>query len=173
MGEPIDNLYFNWLCAKVLDGSELKTRYNFLVILHKTEFVWVVSGDRHRVLDTKDLRDDFFIASGLEPDPNWETEQCSVLEIFISLAQRLNFQTGASVYSWFWEFIENLGLNEYIHSANRNKRKIEEILDIFIWRQYEPDGRGGIFPLVNPQNDQRKIELWYQYAEYATERALY
>ena len=173
MGEPIENLYFNWLCAKVLDGGGGSSYIDLLVILHRTEFVWVVPADRHRISEGKDLRDNFLTESRMEEDPQWEMEPCSVLEMLVAFCNRLSFQTGAPPKSWFWELMTNLELNEYVRVSNRDQKVIDDILYSFIWRQYDPDGRGGLFPLGRTQNDQRKIEVWYQFAEYATERGLY
>jgi hypothetical protein len=41
-----------------------------------------------------------------------------------------------------------------------------------IHRYYQPNGHGGFFPLENPQDDQRHVELWYQLNEYVMERNL-
>jgi len=38
-----------------------------------------------------------------------------------------------------------------------------------IWRDYHADGRGGFFPLTNPDTDQTKVEIWYQMNAYVTE----
>jgi hypothetical protein len=35
-----------------------------------------------------------------------------------------------------------------------------------VWRTYEPNGVGGFFPLENPNEDQREVELWYQMSAY-------
>jgi hypothetical protein len=47
--------------------------------------------------------------------------------------------------------------------------KVEIILEDLIWRTYRPNGQGGFFPLKNPQEDQTKIEIWYQLNEYVME----
>lgn len=58
MGEPIEGEYFNWLCAKIRKTPA--PMYNDLLqILHRTEFVWVVHGDRNRAEDGIELREDF------------------------------------------------------------------------------------------------------------------
>lgn len=173
MGEPIENLYFNWLCAKALDGGGGSAYIDLLAILHRTEFAWIVSADKHRASEGKDLRDNFLMESRMDTDSHWELEPCSVLEMLIAFSKRLSFQTGAPPKSWFWEFMTNLELNEFVQVSDQDRNHIDDILDSFIWRQYDPDGRGGLFPLCRTQNDQRKIELWYQFAEYATERGLY
>jgi hypothetical protein len=49
--------------------------------------------------------------------------------------------------------------------------KIKNILDTLVWRTYQPDGRGGFFPLNHPEEDQTKVEIWYQMNKYVIEHA--
>src|SRR5688572_21362138 len=112
MDEPIEELYFNWLCAKVT-SPHINNYYDLLRILHRTEFVWFISGDRNRKEDGLELRDYFLNESGYEKDPLWYNELCSVLEVLIAFAQRAAFQTDILAKNWFWIFMENLKLNEY------------------------------------------------------------
>ena len=73
---------------------------------------------------------------------------------------------------WFWIFIANLGLDELNDAESGISRKVADSIDRFIWRTYFRDGRGGMFPLRNPEHDQRKIEIWYQFAEYLVDQEL-
>jgi len=172
MGEPIENLYFNWLCAKVVD-SDVRNYYDLLAILHRTEFVWLIHSDGDRAADGIELRRDFLRESRMERDLAWESEPCSILEFMIALAKRANFQTETPVKDWFWEFMENLKLDEYRRVHGRDSMEIEDILYAFIWRQYEPNGYGGMFPISRTQHDQREIEIWYQFSEYVIDRGLF
>jgi len=172
MVEPIENEYFNWLCAKVLDSST-NNHYTLLGILHRTEFVWVVPADKHRAQDGIELRTYFLNETGVESDPLWKGGPCSVLEFLIAFANRASFQTDIPVKEWFWEFMNNLKLDEFRQVSDDDVYVIEDILYTFIWRQYEPNGYGGLFPLNETRNDQRKIEVWYQFSEYVHERGLF
>jgi hypothetical protein len=67
--------------------------------------------------------------------------------------------------------LENLDLCQYNDRVNLPEDKIEETLDRVIWRTYNFNGRGGIFPLRRPRQDQRDVELWYQLNAYIIERA--
>jgi hypothetical protein len=173
MRAPFDELYFNWLCAKVLKPGRGSTYIDFLAILHRTEFVNVVYLDRHRTSEGIDLRLDFRDECDIALEPDYRDEPCSVLELLIAFAKRLEFQTRQPVRRWFWEFMENLNLTGYTQVSAEDEVVIMDILDTWIWRQYEPNGQGGLFPLMETPNDQRKVELWYQFAEYAKERRLY
>lgn len=171
MGEPIENEYFNWLCEKVLENNS-HSYLSLLRILHRTEFVWVVPEDRHRVEDGFELRTDFLRETGLESDASWEGQPCSIFELLISFAARASFQTDIPLNVWFWEFISNLKLDEFRRVSSSDTYLIEDILHTFIWRQYDPSGDGGMFPISRTKNDQRKIELWYQFCEYVDDRGI-
>lgn len=173
MNEPIESTYFNWLCAKVMqieNPTPSLTYWNLLRELHNTEFVWLLSGDDNRAEDGLDLRPEFLTASFLKRDSFWENVGCSVLEMLIALARRAEFETDIPAKDWFWTFIDNLGLLDFNDASDENPEIIKEILFRFIWRTYEYNGVGGLFPLRNPEHDQRKVEIWYQFAEYLTDQ---
>lgn len=172
MIEPIENLYFNWLCTKVTDPRS-KLYYDLLGILHRTEYVWTVYMDENRAHDGLELRNDFYFQTGVEQDLVWESQPCSLLEFFIAFAKRASFQTDFTIRSWFWEFMNNLKLDEYRQVLNSDIKDIDDILYTFVWRQYAINGIGGMFPLRNSYNDQRQVEIWYQFSEYIQDRGLY
>lgn len=171
MDEPIEELYFNWLCAKVT-SPHINNYYDLLRILHRTEFVWFISGDRNRKEDGLELRDYFLNESGYEKDLLWYNELCSVLEVLIAFAQRAAFQTDILAKNWFWIFMENLKLNEYRQVSDSDLFEIDEILHTFIWRVYDVNGYGGLFPLDTAQEDQRQVEIWYQFCAWVDEKQL-
>ena len=171
MNESIENQYFNWLCAKVVE-RRIPNYHDLLVILHRTEFVWVVSSDKNRAEDGIELRIDFMRETGSSRDYIWEKEPCSILELLIAFAKRVLFQTDIPLKVWFWEFMNNLRLDDFRQVSESDRYEIEDIIYCFIWRQYQPNGRGGLFPISNTQNDQRKIEIWYQWCEYVIDRGL-
>ena len=169
MEEPVEELYFNWLCAKVRENSG-PNHLSLFAILHGTEFVWdsSVAGDRNRAADGKELRAFFFTAAYIKRDQNMMRQPCSIFEMLIAFADRANFQTDKPVKDWFWEFMTNLRLDEFRRVTGSDEDKIHDILYNFVWRQYDSNGDGGLFPLRRPQEDQRKVELWYQLFQYLT-----
>lgn len=169
MNEPVESLYFNWLCAKVMqieNPTPSLTYWKLLRELHNTEFVWLVPNDDNRLQDGLDLRPEFLRAAFLKRDTEWENLGCSVLEMMIAFARRLEFQTDTSVQDWFWIFMENLGLSEFNDASDVDLSEIHDILFRFIWRTYDFSGNGGLFPIYNPKRDQRKVEIWYQFCDY-------
>jgi hypothetical protein len=169
--EPIEDVYFNWLCAKVVDRSS-QNYDELLRIFHRTEFIWVVPADRHRADDGVELKQDFIRETRIEPDIGWSEQPCSILELFISFAKRAQFQTDVPVKTWFWEFLTNLKLEEFARVFISDIPIIDDILYTFIWRQYDASGYGGMFPISRTDNDQRKIEIWYQFCEYLDDRGI-
>lgn len=140
--------------------------------LYVKEFVWLIPNDDNRAEDGKALRYEFINEQGIdEVDQAWLDLGCSFLEMLIALARRAAFESDDEVVEWFWRFIFNLGLNNHTDSAytRETEREVDNVLDTVIFRTYDADGLGGLFPLTHPRQDQRKVELWYQLAAYLTE----
>lgn len=174
MPEPIEGQYFNWLCAKVLDPKS-SDYLDLMRILYCTEYVWVVVlHDQNRAEDGKELRLDFCRAEGYEDrESDWYTSECSVLEMLIAFAMRAATQTEIVTRDWFWIFMRNLRLEEFRRvDPEVDKPVIEEILVTFIWRTYDSRGNGGLFPMRHTENNQREIEVWYQFCEYLEDQGL-
>ena len=170
MEEPFEGLYFNWLCAKVIDvrnTSPSMTYYKLFKQLHTTEFVWLINMDENRAAYGKELRREFIIAADLPDNPEWiEFLGCSIFELLISFSRDLDFQTDESYQEWFWELLTNLGINEFSDGSDFDPDEVDYRLNTFIWRTYGYDGVGGLFPLKEPKQDQREVELWYQFFDY-------
>lgn len=173
MSPPLDELYFRWLYSQV--GSvnvkdRSKTYWELLKQLHIKEFVWIVPNDDNRAQDGRDLRQEFLESEGaIVEDPDWLRLGCSMFELFIGLSRRLAFEADGEPSGWFWHLMDNVGLRIYSDARIMSTDRIDEILDRIIWRTYEPDGVGGLFPLRNPGKDQREVELWYQLSAYLLE----
>jgi hypothetical protein len=100
---------------------------------------------------------------------------CSVLEMLIGLSRRLAFEEEGEPRGWFWHLIENLELRHFTdrHYSSGESwcfNHVDEKLDCLLDRHYEYDGSGGLFPLHNPLEDQKDVELWYQMSAYLLER---
>lgn len=177
MSAALDERYFDWLYGQVCSvktRSPAKSYRDLLHILFTKEFVWLVPNDDNRVEDGKDLRYEFFEAEGIEPtkrDSHWLNLGCSMLEFLIALSRRAEFESDQDAKTWFWELLQNLDLHEMNDRVEIDQDYVEEILDRVIWRTYDYNGDGGLFPLLYPEEDQRKVELWYQLSAYILERS--
>lgn len=173
--QPLDELYFVWLYSQVADPELTDpslTFWNLLRLLFTREFVWIIPNDDNRLEDGKALRQEFIHDESLdEVDGDWIGLGCSVLELMIGLARQLSFEADGESYYWFWRMMENVGLHKYSDDKKIQRRTVEKILDRIIFRNYKPNGKGGFFPLEEPEQDQRKVELWYQLGAYVLEQS--
>lgn len=174
MSAYLDELYFEWLYRQI-NSVKLKnpsrTYWNLFRILFTKEFVWFVPNDDNRVEDGKQLRRDFLEECKIEgEDRDWLLMGCSFLELLVGLSHRAAFLTSADPVEWFWEMLENLDLRKYNDREHIPRNKVEDKLDRVMWRNYRPNGKGGLFPLRRAERDQREVELWYQLNAYILER---
>lgn len=171
---PLDELYFAWLYRQVGSVEEKhpsRTYWSLLKQLYDKEFVWIIQNDDNRSLDGKNLRHEFADQEAIKHiDSGWMHLGCSMLELLIGLSRRLSFQGWGEPHIWFWTLIENLGLEIFNDNTILPTEEIDEILNQVIFRTYDANGRGGLFPLERAEHDQRRVELWYQLNEYLIEK---
>lgn len=158
--------YLEWLEPQLRDehSENGKTYSDLLIIMWQTEFTWSIGNDDNRLADGLELRNEF--ASGFGPTVRRGMEDlgpCSFLEVLIGLSRRLEFAAGGSAPGWAWHLVTNLELDRMSDPlSDAKKRRVHDILETVIKRNYRPDGQGGFFPLAFPDEDQTRIEIWYQ-----------
>jgi hypothetical protein len=59
---------------------------------------------------------------------------------------------------------QNLGI------LGADESTIRERAERMVARGYDENGNGGLFPLKNPKEDQRKVEVWMQLNAYIIEK---
>lgn len=162
-----NNQYFDWLYDLVC-GNRYSGSLSYRVLLwklHNIEFIYLIKEDKSRASDGIDLRyrfaqecKDGYLQSCL-------TSPCSVLEMMVALALRCEEtimddpQYGNRTSQWFWGMITNLGLG-YMVDTRFDEKTVDEIIDRFLYRKYEPNGRGGLFTIKDCEYDLRDIEIW-------------
>lgn len=140
------------------------------------DFSYSIPNDRNRSNDGKDLRYRYMREhSVILPDLG----ECRMLEMLIALAIRWNeiidqWTSWDCVSYYFWEMIANLELDTAIDDWYIDSKVIEHDIrtafDILINRRYGWNGSGGgLFPLINPHEDQTKVEIWFQLMAYISE----
>lgn len=182
-GNEVIQRYFEWLTERV-DCDEYHTEeYQCLLqSLFHTEFTWLLEMDGNRADDGIGLRFSFYRE---EPDVGDILilnlpEYCTVLEMLIALATRCERDVmydpdyGDRTALWFWVMVENLGLSGFSDRVyRRNPRVIDQDIDncleLFMDREFEPDGTGSIFRVHTSQMDMRDVDLWYQMQYYMNE----
>lgn len=175
--EFVINEYFRWMCRFVFDRRYSVFYNRLLRHLSNREFVYILGRDANRTEDGIDLRYRFgrerhypepMIADYLDDKP------CSVLEMMVALAIRCEDQImedpdiGNRTAKWFWNMIFNLGLGD-MTDGGFNPRLADKVLERFLNREYDPDGKGGLFTVRNYQVDMRSVEIWYQMCWYLDE----
>ena len=174
MFSAINDEYFEWLYDLVSKNDPQSFR-KLLMYLHKIEFKWVLSRDRNRAEDGKDLRSRFAVTKYSEDE--YEDViyilggPCSVLEMMVALAVRCEETImddplkGDRIGQWFWSMASNLGLCPMTDN-NFDRQFVDETVSRFLDRDYEPDGRGGLFTIKDCPRDLRTVEIWYQLCWY-------
>lgn len=169
--------YFEWLfdlaCGD-LYADQISYR-KLLIHLHEVEFIYVHPRDYNRADDGTKLRRRYVLS--IIPEGFYEqaidelTGPCSVLEMMLALAIRCEEDymgdpgIGDRTRQWFWSMIRSLGLGSMMDHAY-DSAYINEVLDRFMKREYEANGRGGLFTIKNCKYDLRDFEIWFQMGWY-------
>lgn len=169
---PLDEQYFVWLYGQVAEvekSNPKMTYWNLLKQLYTTEFLYIVANDENRAEDGIALRGEFVRSERLRGvDPLWMTLNCSMLEMLIALARRLYHEDDGEPRVWFWLLLENLEIARFNDQVwvPRAVDLIDDVLQGVVFRLYNKNGRGGLFPLKHAEENQRFVELWYQMSAY-------
>lgn len=177
------NEYFEWLYQLVFKESR-DTRLSYrrlLRFLHTKEFIFFEDGnlrrDSSRAEDGKALRYKFGDANGYRSSyvkRYLGDGPCTVLEMMVALALRLeihimdDYQYGDRTGQWFWNMIVALGLT-HMSDDHFDIEYADAVVERFLYREYEPNGKGGLFVLNDPPQDLRTVEIWYQAMWYLDE----
>lgn len=169
----LSNQYFDWLCDIVNDGR-LEEDFSYdklLSYLHSVEFIYLIPMDKNWASHGEDLRYRFARTQHRDiPDDDILYDlggPCSVLEMMVAVALRCEEcimddpSYGNRTGQWFWGMIVNLGLGD-MYDRRFDIRYVSEVVDRFLSREYEPDGRGGLFTIEDCDRDLRDVEIWHQ-----------
>ena len=172
----IEREYFDWLCNIVCgDRYSGQASYEYLLsYLHEVPFRYSLAMDENRAEDGIGMRYRF-ARTKLPTSQVWDIltqleGECSVLEMMVALSVRCeewmdDTNYGDRTGQWFWEMVVNLGLG-----AMTNNRYDEELVESavarFLNRNYERNGKGGLFTIRDCNRDLRKVQIWYQMCWY-------
>ena len=172
------NEYFNWMYNLVCDdkySKQLSYRKLF-ERLHKIEFTYILEMDENRAMDGIDFRYHFAYENGYdyrEVASQLDIGPCSVLEMMVALSRRCENimedpEYGDRTGQWFWDMIVSLGLDS-MNDKNYDENYVDNVIDTFLYREYDSDGRGGLFTIPYCKEDLRDYEIWYQMNWYLNE----
>lgn len=173
LADQIRNEYFDWMINLVNAnrGPKEISYIKLLEYLHNTEFTYLILRDRNRAEDGVDLRYRFGLIRKHPEYPEYLSGPSSVLEMMIALAIRCEEcimddpAYGNRTSQWFWGMIVSLGLGG-MTDAIFDRDYVEECLTRFLNREYERNGKGGLFTVKGTRRDMRKMEIWYQLNAY-------
>lgn len=181
MDEHLDESYFHWLYTLIGSSSRVPSRTHYALgrQLFRQEFVPHIPRDENRVNDGRDLRYEFvnekMATREIEKvNASWMGMGCSFLEMLIALSRVFAFETETTTRGCFWHMMDNLNVSQFNDRYHAfGEGDIADAMERVINRTYAPDGSGGLFPLQNPKEDQRHVEIWYQLNAYLIERDEY
>lgn len=162
--------YFQWLCKKV-KIPEKRPYLRMAEELHRLIFKPgdAIDTDKNRANDGLQLRVGFMERYG-PMGSSGNRGPCTMLEFLIGLAGRMAYimgEEGNDLHTghYFWSMIGNLRLTKLTddrYDELNGDFFVQEAVDRVLFRTYEWDGSGGLFPLKRCRHDQRKTEIWYQ-----------
>ena len=173
MRDLIRDEYFEWM-LDIVQADKYSNDISFRMLLeylHATPFRYSIDMDDNRADDGVKLRRRFALESAKFDVREYLTGPCSVLELMIALAIRceetITYDTtkGDRTGQWFWNMVTNLGLGS-MTDARFDLGYVEEVVERFLDREYEPDGRGGLFRIRNCPYDLRDVHIWRQMCWY-------
>lgn len=170
--DELSSAYLDWMYQLVCDDGYSKGRsyHKLFHLLYDTEFTYTIEMDGNRYEDGIDLRYRFAEEQGYSEAmiANYlDIRPCSVLEMMIALAIRLEEhimddpEIGNRTGQWFWNMITNLGLGT-MNDARFDRNYVGDTIQRFLDRDYERDGKGGLFTVKHCRYDLRDVEIWYQ-----------
>lgn len=170
----IKEQYFKWMSDLVCGERFSKdTSYEMLLrYLHDTEFRYHIPRDVNRWEDGISLRRRYAYD---HPGMDYVAEDylygpCTVLEMMVALAIRCeewmdDTSMGNRTGQWFWRMIVSLGLGS-MTDDRFDILYVEMVVNRFLDREYEPNGKGGLFTIKNTNRDMRSVEIWFQLCWY-------
>lgn len=165
--------YFEWMYDMMCGDrfAETVTFRRLFTFLHDAEFTYFVPYDENRADDGIALRYRFCSHHDCEDLVYCLKGPCSILEMMVALAIRCEERImsdpsyGDRTAQWFWGMISSLGLSGQT-DYNFDEYLVNDILARFLNREYDADGKGGLFTIRRWNRDARDVEIWHQLLAY-------
>lgn len=170
----VNEAYFDWMYELVCSGRYARGNSFMKLIsyLHDIQFTYIVPKDSNRAEDGIDLRYRFAYENNMDKNDTMDKLRgpCTVLEMMIALSIRCeDFMDDPSIGNrtaqWFWKMIVSLGLGS-MTDRQFDEYYVEDTIEKFLAREYDADGRGGLFTVKNSEYDMRDMEIWDQLCYY-------
>ncbi|MBO7674690.1 MAG: hypothetical protein J6S63_06735 [Atopobiaceae bacterium] len=166
--------YFKWLCGLVECPDEYTT---LLRCLDGEEFRFSMRLDGNRAVDGVMLRSEY--GGGSRGAKRFGP--CTVLEMLIGTLKRADemyvLDAERSLLSeWFWETLAQLDLLRFSdpmglsYGRSWDVRDVRARVDLAMDRRYGKDGADGFWCVPGSLVDERKMDLWNQFARWVAWR---
>ena len=173
--EDLKQKYMAWLYNSMFFYTTGEKYWLLSNHLFKREFYWTIPNDDNRGIDGLEFRGKWSVHHFRSWEVWWDAP-CTVFELLVGLACRMedileNPTRESTIRDWYILLISNLGLKAYTDSnwSSDVEKIVDQKIDLFLDRQYDRNGNGGLFPLEHSAADQRKVEIWYQLMKYIDE----
>lgn len=165
--------YFEWMYDLMCEGRFAKeiTYRQLFTFLHDVEFTYFVPFDENRAADGAALRYRYCLTHDCEDLEYCLDGPCSVLEMMVALALRCEEnimsdpEKGDRTAQWFWGMVTSLGLGSMCDS-NFNEWLVNDVITRFLNREYDYNGKGGLFTIRGWNRDAREAEIYHQLLAY-------
>ena len=161
-----DQEYIRWICDQL--GLRVTKWRGMISTLNKIPYRWSIDTDENRAVEGINLRNDYFKERGFNR-VDTDSRDCTVLEMLVSLANRLNFdyvgypgdEKNGRI---FIDFCKNLG----IVSAESNENQcysgdfedISENIDRWLDGNFEENGEGSPFYTPSEDINLSNLSVW-------------
>lgn len=173
--------YDDWIISLATNWCSNFGKYGRLMeFLHSIPFYSTVQIplDENRGADGKDLRLRF-VETTSEYTYNHAylylmDYEATMLEVMVALTLKCeenimrDDDLGDRSYEWFYGMLCSSGLDA-CDDDHFDEDKAYEIVERILERKYSRNGKGGLFTLINPPKDLRRVEIWYQLLWYLDE----
>lgn len=175
--------YFDWLKQEAFHTQVNRREYEgALRVLHDIPFYWSIWSDENRAGDALAFRQ-FEFFSEQRPIPNlnqewlnwWLVSTPSALEVMLGIARRWHIHFEGSVAFYFGHLWRNMQFDMHPDRvlSSMSTDALRRKADIWMSRQFEPNGHGSPFPVDNQKVfdilDMRTVDIWGQMNAYSAE----
>lgn len=183
MDSVLTETYFTWLASEAFNiASERREYEGVLRELHDIPFYWTIVSDDNRAGDAMSFRQYEFLHfyEGTEDMDQvalgqWATASPSVLEILLAMARRWHYFFEGDVSFYFGHLFRNMEFYRYPgrHLTGGTRAEVRRRVDIWLSRQFQPDGAGSPLPLsaalFHGLPDMRTVDIWSHMNAYSAE----
>lgn len=161
-----DPEYIKWICDQL--GLRVTKWRGVMSNLNKIPYRWYIDTDENRAVEGLNLRNDYFKDRGFNRIDS-DNSDCTVLEMLVSLANRLNldyvgYPGDEKNGLIFIDFCKNLGIISEESDENQcysgDFEDISESVDAWLDGDFEENGDGSPFYVPSGDINLQNLSVW-------------